>query len=140
MPQHSQVVLEPRKSPVQARSTASVEALLEATIRVLLNVGKEKLTTTKVASRALVSVGTAEVARAVELVCKEQTGKTHRQIAAALVSTFLQAKMKDTKTSAALHSVSSDVDGAKIMPPAGLCRIRSGSPKSNGSARVFDAA
>ena len=93
----SQVLLEPRKSPVQARSTASVDAILEATIQVLLTVGKERLTTTKVALRADVSVGTlyqyfpnksallqAAVKRhlvevnAVELVCKEQKGKTLR--------------------------------------------------------------
>jgi len=58
LPQRSQVRLEPRKSPVQARSTASVEAILQATIQVLLDVGKERLTTTKVALRAGVSVGT----------------------------------------------------------------------------------
>jgi AcrR family transcriptional regulator len=134
LPQRSQVLLEPRKSPVQARSAASVEAILEATIQVLLAVGKERLTTTKVALRAGVSVGTlyqyfpnksallqatlkrhlGEVADAVELVCKEQKGKTLRQMVTALVSAFLQAKMKDGKTSVALYSVSSDVDGVTI--------------------------
>ena len=49
---------EPRKTPVQARSTASVDAILKATVQVLLRVGKEKLTTTRVAARAGVSVGT----------------------------------------------------------------------------------
>ena len=49
---------EPRKSPVQARSAASVDAILKATVQVLLRVGKEKLTTTRVAARAGVSVGT----------------------------------------------------------------------------------
>jgi AcrR family transcriptional regulator len=58
LPQRSQVLLEPRKSPVQARSAASVDAILEATIQVLLHAGKERLTTTRVASRAGVSVGT----------------------------------------------------------------------------------
>jgi len=56
--QRSPSVLEPRKSPVQARSAASVDAILEATIQVLLNVGKERLTMTRVALRAGVSVGT----------------------------------------------------------------------------------
>jgi hypothetical protein len=32
----------------------------------------------------------------------------------ALITVFLQAKMRDAKTSVALYSVSSDVDGAKI--------------------------
>jgi hypothetical protein len=54
----SQSLLDPRKSPVQARSTASVDAILEATVQVLLDLGKERLTTTRVASRAGVSVET----------------------------------------------------------------------------------
>ena len=58
MPAHAQLLWEPRKSPVQARSAASVDAIIEATIQVLLRVGKERLTTTRVAERAGVSVGT----------------------------------------------------------------------------------
>jgi AcrR family transcriptional regulator len=132
-------LLEPRKSPVQARSAASVDAILEATIQVLLSVGKEQLTTTRVASRAGVSVGTlyqyfpnksallqavlrrhlTQVADAVELVCKEQEGRTLRQMVTALVSAFLEAKMRDPKTSVALYSVGSDVDGAKIAQRMG---------------------
>jgi AcrR family transcriptional regulator len=140
LPPRSAVLLEPRKSPVQARSAASVDAILEATIQVLLNVGKERLTTTRVASRAGVSVGTlyqyfpnksallqaalkrhlTQVTDAVELVCKEQKGKTLEQMVTALVATFLDAKMKDAKTSVALYSVSSDVDGARIVQQMGV--------------------
>jgi AcrR family transcriptional regulator len=140
LPQRSRVLLEPRKSPVQARSAASVDAILEATIQVLLNIGKEQLTTTRVALRAGVSVGTlyqyfpnksallqaalkrhlAEVTDAVELVCKKQQGRTLRQMVTALITAFLQAKMKDAKTSVALYSVSSDVDGAKIAQQMGI--------------------
>src|ERR1700733_10675672 len=136
----SVVVLEPRKSPVQARSAASVDAILEATIQVLLNVGKERLTTTGVALRAGVSVGTLyqyfpnksallqavlkrhldEVTNAVELVCEGQKGRTLREMVTALITAFLDAKMRDTKTSAALYSVSSDVDGAKIAQQMGI--------------------
>jgi len=61
----------------------------------------------------------AEVAEAVELVCKEQTGRTLRQMVTALVTAFMQAKMRDAKASVALHSVSSDVDGAKIVQQMG---------------------
>jgi AcrR family transcriptional regulator len=43
---------------VQARSTATVDAILSATIQVLLSEGQERLTTTRVAYRADVSVGT----------------------------------------------------------------------------------
>jgi AcrR family transcriptional regulator len=54
-----QIPLEPRKTPVQARSTVTVEAIYEATFQVLLAVGgPERLTTTRVAERAGVSVGT----------------------------------------------------------------------------------
>ena len=122
MPQRSQAVLELRKSPVQARSAASVDAILEATIQVLLQVGKERLTTTKVALRAGVSVGTLyqyfpnkssllkaalkrhmdEVTEAVELVCHQKRGHSLEQMVTALVTTFLEAKLRDAKTSVAL--------------------------------------
>ena len=135
MPQRSQVLLEPRKSPVQARSTASVDAILEATIQVLLSVGKERLTTTRVSLRAGVSVGTLyqyfpnksallqavlkrhldNVAEAVERVCREQKGNSLKQMAPPLINAFLDAKMKDPKASVSLHAVSSDLDGAKIV-------------------------
>ena len=140
MPQRSPAVLEPRKSPVQARSTASVDAILEATIQVLLQVGKERLTTTKVALRAGVSVGTLyqyfpnkrallkaalkhhldEVAEAVERVCDQQRGNSLEQMAAALMTAFLAAKMRDAKASVALYAVSSDVDGAKVAREMGV--------------------
>lgn len=135
MPQQSQSALKPRKSPVQARSTASVDAIIEATIQVLLRVGKERLTTTKVALRAGVSVGTLyqyfpnksallqaalkrhldQVTEAIELVCQEQKGHSLDQMATALMTAFLDAKMSDPKASAALYAVSSDVDGATIV-------------------------
>jgi AcrR family transcriptional regulator len=60
-----------------------------------------------------------EVTDAVELVCKEQKGETPRQMVTALITAFLQAKMRDAKTSVALYSVSSDVDGAKIAQQMG---------------------
>jgi AcrR family transcriptional regulator len=120
---------------VQARSAASVEAILEATVQVLLQLGKERLTTTNVAARAGVSVGTLYqyfpnksallqaalkrhlllVAEAVESVCKEQEGGSLRAMVTVLVTAFLQAKLKDIKTSVAMYAVSSDVDGAKIV-------------------------
>ena len=136
----TQARLEPRKSPVQARSTASVEAILGATIQVLLKVGKERLTTTRVADRAGVSVGTLyqyfpnkgallravlqqhmdELREAVETVCQEQAGASLEKIAAALASGFLAAKMRHPKVSVALYSVSSDVDGAQVVKEMGL--------------------
>jgi AcrR family transcriptional regulator len=140
LPHRSQILLEPRKKPIQSRSTATVNAILDATIQVLLRVGKERLTTTRVALRAGVSVGTLyqyfpnksallqavlkrhldEVTTAVQLTCKEQEGATLRQMATALVTAFFEAKMKNAQTSVALYSVSSDVDGAKIVQQLGV--------------------
>jgi len=130
-----QSTLEPRKSPSQARSAASVDAVLKATIQVLLKVGKENLTTTRVAARAGVSVGTLyqyfpnksallravlrrhleEVGAVLETACREQAGASPETMATALVTSFLNAKMKDVRASVALYSVSSDVDGAQIV-------------------------
>jgi AcrR family transcriptional regulator len=135
LPTLSRPVLKPRKSPVQARSAASVEAILEASLQVLIREGKERLTTTRVAHRAGVSVGTLyqyfpnkssllqavlyrhlnEVTEAVELACRDNAGSTLQQMSAALVTAFLKAKMKHIKSSVALYSVSSDVDGARIV-------------------------
>lgn len=47
-----------RKRPVQERARATVDAVLEATLQVLKREGYQALTTTRVAERAGVSVGT----------------------------------------------------------------------------------
>ncbi len=127
--------LEPRKTPVQSRSAASVDAILKATVQVLLRVGKEKLTTTRVAARAGVSVGTLyqyfpnksallraalklhaeEILAEVNKACIEQRGQPAEQMAEALAVAFLAVKMRDPKKSRALYAVSSDLEGAEIM-------------------------
>ena len=132
--------LEPRKSPVQERSTASVDAILEATIQVLLDAVKEGLTTTNVAARAGVSIGTLyqyfpnkssllqaalkqhldEVIKVVEQVCRESMGKSLSQMAASLICAFLSAKMRHPKASAALYAVSADVEGTRLAKQMGL--------------------
>jgi AcrR family transcriptional regulator len=132
---------EPRKSPVQARSTASVEAILKATVQVLVKVGKEKLTT-RVAVRAGVSVGTLyqyfpnksallraamrlhmeEILAEIDKVCVAQRGQPVEQMAEALAVAFLAVKMRDPKKSRALYAVSSDVEGAKIAA-SGVTRV-----------------
>ncbi|GGH01222.1 TetR/AcrR family transcriptional regulator [Silvibacterium dinghuense] len=134
MPTLTRPPLKPRKSPVQARSTASVEAILEATIQVLLREGKENLTTTKVAMRAGVSVGSlyqyfpnkssllqaalrAHLERtygATVTACVKYHGQPLRTMADGLVSDFLAAKFEHIETSLALYRVSDDVEGAAI--------------------------
>jgi AcrR family transcriptional regulator len=49
--------LKPRKQPIQDRSAKTVEAIVEAAIRILRRDGWAALTTTRVAERAGVSVG-----------------------------------------------------------------------------------
>jgi AcrR family transcriptional regulator len=134
LPKTSQPELKPRKTPVQERSAASVEAIREAAIQVLLSVGKERLTTTLVAARAGVSVGTLyqyfpnkssllqavlkahldTVYRAVEAACESAKGMPLAEMADVLVTGFLKAKMKNEATSRALYFVSDDVGGAEI--------------------------
>src|SRR5215472_10039214 len=58
MPADALSAFEPRKTPVQTRAAVTVEAISEATIQVLLNDGADRLTPTRVAERAGVSVGT----------------------------------------------------------------------------------
>jgi AcrR family transcriptional regulator len=135
LPKTITIALHPRKTPVQARSATSVEAILEATIQILLTVGKERLTTTRVAARAGVSVGTLyqyfpnksallqaclkrhmdEVCQAVEQVCMQHRSDGLLEMATALVVAYLAAKMRDVKATAALYAVSSDVDGAAVV-------------------------
>jgi AcrR family transcriptional regulator len=135
LPPGSRAILDPRKSPVQARSAVTVDAVLEAAIQVLLQVGKERLTTTNVARRAGVSVGTlyqyfpnkrailkaalqrhmAGVTEAIEQVCQDQKGNRIEDMASALMTAFLTTKMRNAKASVALYSVSSDIDGAKVV-------------------------
>lgn len=130
----SAAVLKPRKSPVQARSSASVEAILDATLQVLLAVGKERLTTTRVAMRAGVSVGTlyqyfpnksallqAALRRHLEStrdamreVIPRLEGATVEEMLSTIAMEFLAAKMREPKTGVALYAVSADVDGWAI--------------------------
>ena len=99
-----------RKLPRQSRSTATVEAIYEATIQVLLTDGTARLTTTSVAERAGVSVGTLYqyfpnkqalffavndryldmLAQRVEDACRANHGKPFAQMADVLVGTYLK--------------------------------------------------
>lgn len=58
MPLSLPTTLQSRKAPAQSRSRVTLEAIYEATIQVLLRGGMNELTTTRVAERAGVSVGT----------------------------------------------------------------------------------
>jgi AcrR family transcriptional regulator len=139
LPQAPATLLNPRKSPTQARSTASVEALLDTAIQVLLAIGKDRLTTTRVATRAGVSVGTLyqyfpnkesllqaalsrhlhHVAETIETTCAQNHHQPLDMMASALITAFYAAKMQNIKTSIALYQVSSDLDAARIVRQIG---------------------
>jgi AcrR family transcriptional regulator len=139
LPAATKSALQPRKTPVQARSTTTVDAILQATVQVLIAVGKERLTTTLVAARAGVSVGTLyqyfpnkrallqaclkrhmeQVSGAISQACEEHRSAGLLEMATALIVSYLNAKMRDVKASAALYAVSADLDGAAIAKAVG---------------------
>jgi len=117
--------LEPRKTPIQARSAVTVDSISEATIQVLLSVGPDQLTTTRVAERAGVSVGTLyqyfpnkhsllfsvlqqhlnHVSDAVERACRENHGERVSTMVDSLVHAFVDAKLERADISMALYAV-----------------------------------
>lgn len=135
MPAEAVVALEPRKTPVQARSTVTVEAISEATIQVLLRHGAERLTTTRIAQRAGVSVGTlyqyypnkqsllfavienhlSNVMARVEAACESACHKPLAEMIREMVEAFVDAKTERADISVALYQVSMDVGGPALL-------------------------
>lgn len=121
--------LKPRKKPVQRRSGVTVEVIFEATIQVLLAVGFARLTTTRVAERAGVSVGTlyqyfpnkhallAAVSQqyldgicvAVETACTQFQGGSLERATRGICQAFVEAKMRRPDVSVALHLPGAEV-------------------------------
>jgi AcrR family transcriptional regulator len=128
------VAFEPRKTPIQARSTLTVEAISEATIQVLLSHGAEQLTTTRVADRAGVSVGTLyqyypnkqsllfavlenhlnKVASGLEAACEAACHKPLAEMIEEVVEAYVDAKMERADISVALYRVAADLGGPAL--------------------------
>ncbi len=127
-----------RKAPRQERSKATVDAILEATARVLVERGYAALTTTKVADEAGVGVGTlyqyfpakealvmalleASMARIEGAIAEAVTKsgpaslETH---AAVLVDALLLAKSRRPELSAALRRQLPAVEGEQVVRAA----------------------
>jgi AcrR family transcriptional regulator len=135
MPANVLVAFEPRKTPIQARSTVTVEAIAEATIQVLLSQGEDRLTTTRVAERAGVSVGTlyqyypnkqsllfavlenhlSRVATRVEAACESARHKPLAEMVKEMVEAFVEAKMERADISVALYRVSAEIGGFALV-------------------------
>ena len=114
---------------------ATVEAIHEATIQVLLKKGADRLTTVHVAQRAGVSVGTIyqyfpnkqalllavlerhmlRTAKAVEETCATNHFQPLDVMVDELVNRYVDAKLVDRDTAIALYRVSAEVGGSLIL-------------------------
>jgi AcrR family transcriptional regulator len=128
-------LLQPRKMPQQARSAATIEAIYTATIQVLLADGVARLTTTRVAERAGVSVGTmyqyyphkqallfAIVERQLETITAAMMAAVDRlrgsdlaTIAEGLAVAWIDAKTADAVASRAIYGIAAEFDLGEVM-------------------------
>ncbi len=127
--------LTPRKRPRQARATATLDAIFEATIQVLVADGPRRLTTTRVAKRAGVSVGTMYqyfphkqslfhalneryldvLAEKVEIACRTQHGAALEQMVEALVTTYWNVKTERPEVTRALYRSVVELDNEALI-------------------------
>lgn len=127
--------LKARKRPRQARSSATVDAIFEATIQVLISEGTQRLTTTRVAERAGVSVGTMyqyfphkqallyalneryldRLAERMEKACRAQHGKSKAEMVGALITTYWDAKTERSDVTRALYSSAVELDNEALI-------------------------
>ncbi|WP_231495477.1 TetR/AcrR family transcriptional regulator [Hylemonella gracilis] len=122
--------LKPRKQPRQARSQATVDAIFDATIQVLLADGLQKLTTIRVAERAGASVGTlyqyyphkqallyavlerhlGRIGATLEEAAASVHGEPLAKMVAVVVRAFVKAKTADMEEGRALYAVVGELD------------------------------
>lgn len=127
--------LSPRKRPRQARAAATVDAIFEATIQVLVTDGPHRLTTTRVAKRAGVSVGTMYqyfphkqalfysvneryldlLAERIEAVCRAHHGAAVERMVDALVATYWNAKTERPEVTRALYRSVAELDNGPLI-------------------------
>lgn len=127
--------LKPRKLPRQKRSQATVEAIFQATIQVLLAEGVSKLTTTHVAERAGVSVGTmyqyfphkhallyallekylAEITESMESACVRLKGQPLAVTSDGLAAAFFEATISNLQAARAVYSITSELDASNLV-------------------------
>ncbi len=127
--------LRPRKAPHQARARATIEVLHAAAIQVLTLEGLVRCTTTRVAERAGVSVGSlyqyypnrdallaavlethlGRHAEAMEQACSRHHGAPVSEMARAIATTFLEVKLRDPDASKALYAIAGERGGAELV-------------------------
>lgn len=127
--------LKARKTPRQTRSQTTVDAIFEATIQVLLSEGTHRLTTTRVAERAGVSVGSMyqyfphkqallyalneryldRLSDRVEAACRAHYGASTTTMVEALVTTYWEAKTERADVTRALYSSAVELDNHTLI-------------------------
>lgn len=127
--------LSPRKHPRQARARVTVEAIFEATIQLLLRNGPTALTTTQVAERAGVSVGTMyqyfpnkqalihalnaryldALAGRIEATCTAHCGAPAAQMIEAVIETYWRAKTERADVTRALYRSVAEMDNHALV-------------------------
>lgn len=131
--------LTPRKRPRQARSQATVDVIFEATIQVLLSQGSQRLTTTRVAERAGVSVGTLyqyypnkqallyavlerhldRIGDAVQVAAQSAHRATLADMVRVVVHAFVSAKTTRVDEARALYGVASELEAVALVNAIG---------------------
>jgi AcrR family transcriptional regulator len=124
-----------RKRPLQARAIVTVDAIFEATIQLLLAVGLHRITTTRVAERAGVSVGTMyqyfpnkqaliyalneryldALAARIEGACTAHHGARLEEMVETLVETYWRAKTERADVTRALYRSMADMDNSLMI-------------------------
>lgn len=127
--------LRPRKTPHQSRAKVTVDAIFEATLQVLIRDGTTLLTTTRVAERAGVSVGTMYqyfpnkqaliyalnaryldvLAERIEATCRDQHGAAIERMIEALVDTYWRAKTERADVTRALYNSVAEMDNDALI-------------------------
>ncbi|MCM5556968.1 TetR/AcrR family transcriptional regulator [Pleomorphomonas sp. JP5] len=135
MPTNPPPHLSPRKRPRQARAAVTLDAIFEATIQVLVSDGPRRLTTTRVAERTGVSVGTMYqyfphkqalfyalneryldiVAERVEDACRAQQGAEVAAMVEALVTAYWQVKTERAEVTRALYKSVVELDNEPLI-------------------------
>lgn len=135
----SLAVLEARKQPRQARSQVTLASIFEATLQVLLTDGYRRLTTTSVAERAGVSVGTlyqyfpnkqallfavlqrhlARVAEDVEAAARSAHNGPLAVMVSVVVAAFVRSKTQRIDEARALYIVGSELDSTELLQAVG---------------------
>ena len=127
--------LSPRKRPQQARAAVTLDVIYEATVQVLLVDGPQRLTTTRVAERAGVSVGTMyqyfphkqallyalneryleALADRIEAACRSCHGAPLDQMVEALIDAYRAAKTERADVTRALYRSVVELDNEALV-------------------------